>query len=150
MHPTLEQIFAPGNLRATADLPSYKRLFDHWVDNRYARVANAVHDCCRLRCVLFRADHRFLAFLCGTSKSLRVLSTVRIGFGGVLSFLLIWAAEMAASIRPPRRFKKCFAREAQVGQMVVARADNATPRSCCFPCVFNSLSTRRCIFRLLI
>ncbi|CAM9460269.1 unnamed protein product, partial [Hapterophycus canaliculatus] len=31
------KIFAPGNLRATADLPSYKRLFDHWVDNRCAR-----------------------------------------------------------------------------------------------------------------
>lgn len=29
------QVFAPGNLRATADHPAYKRLFDYWVDNRY-------------------------------------------------------------------------------------------------------------------
>ncbi|CAB1107984.1 unnamed protein product [Ectocarpus sp. CCAP 1310/34] len=29
------KVFAPGNLRATADQPAYKRLFDHWVDNRY-------------------------------------------------------------------------------------------------------------------
>lgn len=30
------QVFAPGNLRATADQPAYKRLFEHWVDNRCA------------------------------------------------------------------------------------------------------------------
>lgn len=29
------KVFAPGNLRATADHPAYKRLFDHWVDSRY-------------------------------------------------------------------------------------------------------------------
>ncbi|CAM9192897.1 unnamed protein product [Pylaiella littoralis] len=29
------KVFAPGNLRATADQPAYKRLFDHWVENRY-------------------------------------------------------------------------------------------------------------------
>eukprot|EP00752_Nemacystus_decipiens_P002038 g1953.t1 len=29
------KVFAPGNLRATADQPAYKRLFEHWVDNRY-------------------------------------------------------------------------------------------------------------------
>eukprot|EP00903_Cladosiphon_okamuranus_P019280 g17722.t2 len=29
------KVFAPGNLRATSDQPAYKRLFEHWVDNRY-------------------------------------------------------------------------------------------------------------------
>lgn len=31
------QVFAPGNLRATADNPAYKRLFEHWVNNRYEK-----------------------------------------------------------------------------------------------------------------
>jgi sedoheptulose-bisphosphatase len=29
------RIFAPGNLRATQDLPRYKSLFDHWLENKY-------------------------------------------------------------------------------------------------------------------